>query len=80
MAKDGTQRVGDVARIQQPGRHLVEQRREEVVVVLVDQDNVDRLAVELAGAGEAAEPGADDDYRRCHVRPVTFLHSHCSGS
>src|ERR1700730_5775522 len=60
MAEDRPQRVGDVAWIQQPGGHLVEQRREEVVVVLVQQNHIDGLAVERAGAGEAAKPGADD--------------------
>ena len=60
MTEDGAQWVGDVARIQEPRGHLVEQRCEQVVVVLIEQDDVDRLAIELFGAGEAAEPSAHD--------------------
>jgi hypothetical protein len=31
-----------------------------VVIVLIQEDDIDRLAIELFGAGEAAEPGAHD--------------------
>ena len=48
------------------GRNLVEQRREGVEVVLVDEGDVDLAFVERAGGGEAAEAGPDDD----DVRPV----------
>jgi len=54
--------VGDVAGIQQRAGHLVEQRREHVIVVAVEEQDVHRCAREPAGALQAAEPGADDDH------------------
>ncbi len=59
-AEDGAERVDDVGRVQEPGRHLVEERREQVVVARVDERDVDRAAGELARAGQAAEAAADD--------------------
>src|SRR5579864_6904718 len=64
MAKDGSQRIGDVARVQEAGGHLVEERRKEVVVVLVEEGHADGLAVQLSCARQATETGADDgDFR-----------------
>ena len=54
------QRRGDVGRAQQAARDLVQQRREQVVVVPVDEHDVDRLVAQLPGALEPAEAGADD--------------------
>src|SRR5258708_5201427 len=46
---------------------LVEQRREEVVVVAVDEQHVDRRPLQGPSAGEAAEAGArDHDPRPSH--------------
>src|SRR5260370_24608816 len=46
---------------------LVEQRREEVVVVAVDEQHVDRRPLQSPSAGEAAEAGArDHDPRPAH--------------
>ena len=60
--RDLAQRIGDVAGRQHRCRDLVEERLELVVVVLVDEGDVEALARgELAGAGDAGEPAADDD-------------------
>ena len=48
------------------GRDLVEERRERVEVVLVDQRDVDRGTAKRTDSGEPAEAGADDD----DVRPI----------
>ena len=55
-------RIGDgaVARGQRAGRHLVEQRLEQVVVHPVDERHVDVGAAQLARGGEPAEAAADD--------------------
>ena len=44
-----------------PGRHLVEQRLEQVVVRPVDQGHLDRGAPQEARREEPAEAAADDD-------------------
>src|SRR4029077_18930449 len=60
-------RPGDLTRIQQCRGHLVEQRCEQVVVVAVDDEHVDRRARQGASAGETAEAGArDHDPRAGH--------------
>ena len=63
-AEDPPERVGDVGGIQQRRRDLVQERREQVIVVGVHEEHVHRLAVEPPGAGEAAEASADDDDTR----------------
>ena len=45
-----------------PGRDLVEERLEEVMVGRGDQRHGDRRAPQRLGGVEAAEPGADDDH------------------
>ena len=47
---------------------LIEQRLEQVIVVLVDYRDVERLATQCFCGGEAAESGSDDDDARgsCH--------------
>ena len=66
-AEDGSKRIGDIAWVQQPSGDLVQQRREQMVIVLVEEGHVDRSAIELASAGQAAEPGPhDDDLRLRH--------------
>ena len=72
-AEDRAQGIGDVAGIEQAGRHLVEEGSEEVEVMPVEQQHLHGRAVQLAGAGEAAEAGSDDHdtlvshRRRCAV-------------
>ena len=52
-AEHRPERIGDVGRVEQRGRHLVQQRREQVVVAGVEQEDVDVGAVEGPGAGQA---------------------------
>ena len=61
LAQRVTQHGRDRARREDAGRHLVEQRLEQVVVPLVDECDVDVGAREQAGGGQAAEPATDDD-------------------
>src|SRR5713101_788776 len=57
-------RTRDLARIEECRSHLVEQRREQVVVVAVDQQHVHWCLLQSPGAGEAAEPGPCDHHPR----------------
>ncbi len=61
-AHDVAQRGGDLSGRQHPGRRLVEQRLEQVVVAPVDQGHIDGLTAEVPGGGQAPEPAADDDH------------------
>ena len=62
-AQHVSQRRRDVARREHAGRHLVEQRLEEMVVASVDQRHVDALDMsEEACSGQAAEAASDDDH------------------
>ena len=54
------QRRRDLRRGQQAARDLVQQRREQVVVLPVDEHDVDGLAAQRLRALQAAEAGADD--------------------
>ena len=56
------QRRRDQAGRQDPGRHLVEQRLEQVVVGPVDQRDVDVGAGQRADGVQPAEPAADHDH------------------
>jgi len=49
-----------LARIEQGRRHLVEQGREQVVVVAVDDQHIDWRMTERPGTGEAAKSRAGD--------------------
>ena len=62
-AEDGAQRLRDVTRRQRAGRHLVEQRLEQVVVAPVNQRHRDPVAglAQLAGSVQPGEAAADDD-------------------
>jgi hypothetical protein len=55
-------RIRDVRRGQQRACHLVEQRRDLVVVAPVDQQDIDRPAGEPARACQPADATADDDH------------------
>src|SRR6185312_16366766 len=62
-------RIGDVARVQGPGRDLIEQRLEQVVVATIQERDLDRRVGELARGFEPAEPTADDHDMRLHLPP-----------
>ena len=66
--------VGDVVFGQASSRDLVEQWREELVRVAVDDRDVDALGIgELTSAAKAAEPGAhDDDVTIAHADQPLF--------
>ena len=50
LAHDAADRLGDVGRVERRGRHLVEQRLEEVVVAAVEQRDAHRRVGERARA------------------------------
>ena len=50
--------AGDKAR----GRHLIEQRLEQMIIVAVDQRDIDGGAGKRLGGRKPAEAGADDDH------------------
>ena len=54
-------RVPNRRLLEQPGRHLVQQRLEGVVVVLVDDHDVDVALAELLGGADAGEAAAQDE-------------------
>lgn len=64
-------RICDVRGVQKSGRHLIQERREQVVIVRVKQQHIDRASVEFVGAGQPAEPASDDDdFRPLHARRI----------
>ena len=59
---------GDIRRIQARGSHLVEQRLEEVMVALIDEDDAHGLALRQRPRGrQASEPASHDHCRLAHV-------------
>jgi hypothetical protein len=62
FAEDAADRLGDVRRREDRRRHLVEQRLEQVVVVTVDDDHLDRLLGQRLGRLQPGEAAADDDH------------------
>ena len=60
-AEDRPHRIGDIRGGDPGGGHLVEQRLEEVIVVLIDQDHLHRGAGQLAGGAQPGKAGPDDD-------------------
>ena len=62
LHQDVPQAEGDVAGRQEPGRHLVQQRLELLIVVLVDQRDADlRMRCQFAGAVQSGKTTANDD-------------------
>jgi hypothetical protein len=53
-------RVADCRLLDQPRRHLVQERLEGVVIVLVDEDDLDVALLELLRGADAREAAADD--------------------
>ena len=60
-AQYAADRRGDVGRRQARGRHLIEQRLEQMVVVPIDHHDVDRRLGERLRGREPAKSCADDD-------------------
>ena len=58
--QDVASRRSDLSRREDPGRDLVQQRLEEMVVRPVDQRQLDRRVAEKPGREKSAESGADD--------------------
>ena len=58
---------GDLGRVQQATRHLVQQRGEEVVVTRIDQGDVDGTAAQRLRALQPTESGADDQDVGCPI-------------
>jgi hypothetical protein len=52
--------AGDVALGEDSGRHLVEQRLEEMVIGAVDHRDLDRHALQSAGGEEPSKPTTDN--------------------
>jgi hypothetical protein len=67
-AQNAADRRGDFGRRKSGGCDLIEQRLEQVIVVLVDHRDVEWLAVQCFRRGETTESGSDDDDARgsCH--------------
>jgi hypothetical protein len=53
--------VSDCGPLEQPGRDLVQERLEGVVVVLVDEHHVDVALREFLGGADASEAAAQDE-------------------
>ena len=60
LAQDEAERLRDVRRRERAGRHLVEERAEEVVVAAIDQRDVDIGLAQRPGGVEPAVAAADD--------------------
>jgi hypothetical protein len=60
------ERVTDFGRLEQVGRHLVEERLKGVVVVLVDEDDLCIGLLERARRADSGEPASEDQYARGH--------------
>ena len=59
--ENAADRRGDVGGRKPRGRDLIEQRLEQMIVVLVDDGDVEWLSGQCFRSGEAAEAGSDDD-------------------
>ena len=59
--EDRPQRIGDLARRERAGRHLIGERLEEVEVPPVDERHLDRRTPKRERRLQPAEAAADDD-------------------
>ena len=59
--QNAADRRGDVGGRKSGGRDLIEQRLEQVIVVLVDDRDVERRSGKRLCGGQSAESGSDDD-------------------
>src|SRR5690606_30621637 len=77
LPEDTPHRVGDIAGVEPTRCDLIQQRREGVIVIPINQQHIDRMSVERTGGIQTAESGADDDYSRfcsAHTRPSASYH------
>jgi hypothetical protein len=61
MAQNLANRQGDLARRQNGGRHLIEQRLKGMVIFTINQRHFDSFLAEQSCRSQSAEPAADDD-------------------
>ncbi len=64
IPEDAAYGIGDVFRLQLGGCHLVQERKEGVVVVPIDDQDVNGFARQGSDGPEAAKTGTDHDYTR----------------
>ena len=67
--QDVAQGRRDVRRGEASRGHLVQERLEDVVVVVIDEGDADGRAAQRSRGGEARETSADDDDVRSRRRP-----------
>ena len=72
VSGEGAKSVGDIARVETAGCHLIQQRLECGVRVAVDEGDVASCLGSLFGSSQAAESGADDDNSGLGVRQNRF--------
>src|SRR6266542_2937728 len=63
-AQDRTNRIGDVARRERRGRHLVEERLEEMVIAAIHDGDLNRGVAKCLRGREPSEARTDDDDAR----------------
>jgi hypothetical protein len=64
LVEEVAQGVPDRRLLEEPRRHLVEQRLKGVVVVFVDKHDVDIAFAKLLGGSDTAEAATKDKYPR----------------
>ena len=70
--KEIAERMADCGGLEQRGRHLIQERLEGVVVVLVDDDHVDVCVFQLLRRADACEPSTEDQ----DTRPLRVVTAH----
>ena len=73
-AEKASDRVDDLVRREHRGRHLIEQRLKDLIVVVVDDEDIDRLVRELSRRTYACNAAAQDDdaWFRCLFRHDSY--------
>jgi hypothetical protein len=64
--------------LEQPGRDLVQERLERVVVALVDDHDVDLALRELLSGSHTGEPASEDEHDGAAVAIRSGGHEPCS--
>ena len=73
LRRIGADGIGDLGRRERPDGDLIEERLEQVVVVLVEEQHVDRCRLQRARRAQSAESGADDhDARACRSHGARY--------
>jgi hypothetical protein len=62
VRKDVTDGPSNISRRESSSRDLIKQRLKKVVVALIDNRYIDRLAGETPGRGKSAKTGTNDDH------------------